>query len=152
MDVARRNLMILKIKLSALKNTSWPEYALRFVLGGLATVCTGLIADEYGPVTGGLFLAFPAICCASVTLVEKHEQKRKQKAGLPGSRRGQEAAALESAGVALGSVGLLMFAATVWGLLVSVGTAYAFTGASAAWLLVSISLWWMRRFMRRPSR
>ena len=79
-----------------MKNTKGYEYALRFVLGGLATVFTGLIASFYGPVTGGLFLAFPAIFCASITLVERHERQRKQKMGLGGTRRGQEAAAQEA--------------------------------------------------------
>jgi len=152
MVAARLNLVIVKIKLPALKNTSWQEYALRFALGGIATICTGLIAAEWGPVIGGLFLAFPAICCASVTLVEGHERKRKQKAGMSGTRRGQEAAALEAAGVALGSFGLLAFGAIVWEFLSSTGTACAFAGASAAWLFVSVSLWQAWRLARRPRR
>ena len=77
--------MLVKIKVSALRDTHWHEYALRFGLGGLATVCTGLIAEIFGPATGGLFLAFPAVFCASATLIEKHERDRKQKAGLPGT-------------------------------------------------------------------
>ena len=56
--------MIIRINPS-LKNTKGYEYALRFVLGGLATVFTGLIASFFGPVAGGLFLAFPAIFCAA---------------------------------------------------------------------------------------
>ena len=39
--------MIVSVKLSALKDTNWREYALRFLLGGLATVCTGLIASSH---------------------------------------------------------------------------------------------------------
>src|SRR5262249_7072198 len=42
--------------------------------------------------------------CASATLIEKHEIRRKRKAGLAGVRRGQQAAALDAAGAALGSV------------------------------------------------
>ena len=141
--------MIVKAKLSAVKDTNWHEYALRFVLGGLATVGTGVIAKQYGPVTGGLFLAFPAIFCASATLVEKHERKRKEKAGLRGVRRGQEAAAVESGGAALGSFGLLAFGAVCWGLLPIVGPAWAFCFAGAAWTIVSSSLWWTRRFIDR---
>lgn len=38
----------------------------------------------------------------------------KREAGLVGKRRGQEAAALDAAGTALGSVGMLAFAAVVW--------------------------------------
>jgi hypothetical protein len=140
--------MIVKVKLSSLNSIAWHEYALRFALGGLATVATGLIAKFFGPVTGGLFLAFPAIFCASATLIEKHEGQRKQRAGLSGARRGQEAAALDSSGAALGSFGLLAFAAVIWSLLPVAGTAWAFAGAIAAWAVVSVSLWWAHRFVR----
>ena len=50
----------------------------------------GAIAEFWGPAVGGLFLALPAIFCASATLIEKHERERKQKLGLAGQRRGQE--------------------------------------------------------------
>ena len=72
-------------RLSALKEGRWRETILRFVLGGLATAATGLIADIWGPVKGGLFLALPAIFCASVTLIEKHERERKEKKGMKGA-------------------------------------------------------------------
>ena len=140
--------MVIKLRFEALKETTWHEYALRFGLGGLATVAAGLIASEFGPVTGGLFLAFPAIFCASATLVEKHERERKEKAGLRGEVRGRQAAAMDSAGAALGSFGLLAFAAIIWRLLPAVGTAWAFAAASAAWLVLSVTLWWLRRKMR----
>ena len=106
--------MLVKIKFSALRDTHWHEYALRFGLGGLATVCTGLIAEAFGPAAGGLFLAFPAIFCASATLIEKHERDRKVRAGLLGKRRGQQAAALDAMGAAIGSFGLLAFGAVMW--------------------------------------
>jgi hypothetical protein len=48
----------------------------RFALGGFATVAAGLVADLWGPAAGGLFLAFPAIFCATATLIEKHERER----------------------------------------------------------------------------
>jgi hypothetical protein len=149
MAVDRNGLMIVSAKLSALRDTKWHEYALRFVLGGLATVGTGMIASKFGPVTGGLFLAFPAIFCASATLIEKHERQRKEKAGLRGERRGTEAAALDSAGAAIGSFGLFAFAVLIWDLLPVAATAWAFAGASAAWLVVSVSLWSARRYLRR---
>jgi hypothetical protein len=59
-------------------------------------------------------LAFPSIFCASATLIETHERERKEKAGLRGARRGKEAAELDAAGAALGSIGLLTFGAAVW--------------------------------------
>ena len=65
--------MNVRIQLSALRETRWHDYLIRFVLGGLATVFTGVLASLFGPETGGLFLAFPAIFSASATLIEKHE-------------------------------------------------------------------------------
>jgi hypothetical protein len=101
--------MIVRFKPSVLFQTRWYEYLIRFALGGAMTVVAGLIAARFGPVIGGLFLAFPAIFPASATLIEKHVRERKEKAGLPGARRGKEAAALDAAGAALGSFGLAAF-------------------------------------------
>lgn len=57
---------------SSLREGRWYEYLIRFALGGAVTVFTGLISSRYGPSVGGLFLALPAIFCASATLIEKH--------------------------------------------------------------------------------
>jgi Protein of unknown function (DUF3147) len=65
-------LMIIQFKPSTLRQTRWYEYLIRFGLGGAMTVVAGLIAARFGPVIGGLFLAFPAIFPASATLIEKH--------------------------------------------------------------------------------
>lgn len=102
--------MLIKMSSSALKNGEWHEYAVRFALGGAATMLTGAISTRFGPSIGGLFLALPAIFCASATLIEKHERERKAKAGLEGGRRGKQAAALDAAGAALGSFGMMAFA------------------------------------------
>src|SRR3978361_1465972 len=106
--------MIVSVKWAALKQTYGYEYVVRFALGGLATVFAGVIAELFGPEAGGLFLAFPAIFCASATLVESHERRRKKQKGLQGARRGQEAAALDAAGAAVGSFALAGFGAMVW--------------------------------------
>jgi hypothetical protein len=139
--------MVFRVKWSALKQSRWYEYVLRFVLGGLATVMAGAVATFYGPAVGGLFLAFPAIFCASATLIEKHERERKQKLGLSGYRRGTDAAALDAAGAALGSIGLAAFGLGVWLLAPSLSIASLGLG-SVAWLLVSVFLWRLRREMR----
>jgi hypothetical protein len=51
------------------KNVKLHDYVVPFFLGGAVTVATGLIAKTFGPVTGGLFLALPAIFPASATLL-----------------------------------------------------------------------------------
>jgi hypothetical protein len=102
---------------SALARTRWYEYGVRCVFGGAITLITGLLAKRYGPVFGGLFLAFPAILPASATLVEKHEREKKQAAGTSRTIRGRQAAALDARGAAMGSAGLMVFAFVVWKLL-----------------------------------
>jgi hypothetical protein len=77
---------------------------------GLITPIAGVIAKQFGPAVGGLFLAFPAIFPASATLIEKHEKQKKEKRGLHGVPRGREAASMDAAGAAMGSIGLLQFA------------------------------------------
>ena len=132
--------MLIKVKLSALAQGHWYEYLIRFGLGGLTTLLAGLIAAEWGPVVGGLFLAFPAIFPASATLVEKHEREKKEKANLKGARRGKEAAALEAIGAVLGSLGLVAFGAIIWQM-IHLTAAGAFVIAGVAWLVVSVFGW-----------
>lgn len=138
--------MIVQLNLSALRETRWYEYLIRFVLGGAMTVIAGLIADHFGPIVGGLFLAFPAIFPASATLIEKHTRERKEKAGLTGARRGREAAALDAVGATLGSFGLVAFAFIIW-LLIERAPALALALATVAWLAVSVLVWMFRRWL-----
>src|SRR5690349_17171581 len=139
--------MIVHAKPSALKQTRWHEYAVRFALGGLTTMLAGLVARLYGPEIGGLFLAFPAIFCASATLIEKHERERKQKQGLKGERRGREAAALDAAGAGWGSVALATFGLSVW-YLAPLSAAGSLLAASLVWLAVAVLMWRLRREVR----
>jgi hypothetical protein len=138
--------MIVRFNRSALQQTRWHEYLVRFVLGGAMTVLAGLIAARFGPVVGGLFLAFPAIFPASATLIEKHVRERKEKAGLSGSRRGKEAAALDAVGATLGSFGLAAFGLVIW-LLIELSPLLALILATSAWLAVSVLAWKARRWL-----
>lgn len=113
---SRRPVMtLIRISASSLKEGRWYEYLIRFALGRGATVFTGFISSRYGALVGGLFLALPAIFCASATLIKKHEIRRKREAGLPEKRRGQMTAALDSAGAVLGALGMVAFAALAQG-------------------------------------
>jgi hypothetical protein len=139
--------MVVRAKLSALKQGHWYEYLVRFALGGFATVVAGVVADIWGPTAGGLFLAFPAIFCASATLIEKHERQEKEKKGLKGKERGKNAAALDAAGAAIGSAGLAAFGAVMWLLAIDT-TAGSLALATAIWFAVSVLLWRVRRELR----
>ena len=137
--------MQIKVDLSVLGQTKWHEYAVRFLFGGLITALAGIIAKKFGPGIGGLFLAFPAIFPASATLIEKHEKQKKEKEGLQGTQRGREAASIDAAGSAMGSIGLLVFALLVWQFVPSHSTWFVLTGATVAWLTVSVLIWHVRK-------
>jgi hypothetical protein len=82
--------MRVTFNLSTLSQTKPYEYAIRFLFGGAITVLAGILAKEFGPVIGGLFLAFPAIFPASATLLEKHQREKKKKAGIAETIRGAQ--------------------------------------------------------------
>lgn len=131
--------------LSALRGTRWQQYAVRFLLGGMVTAGTGVLAKHYGPVFGGLFLAFPAIFPAGATLIAKRESQKKARQGLDGDVRGHRAAALDAAGATLGAVGLICFAVVVWKELVGNPAPPVLCAAMLAWAVVSLTLWWLRK-------
>jgi hypothetical protein len=137
--------MRIEANLSSLRQATLREHATRFVLGGAVTVAAGLIARRWGPVIGGLFLAFPAIFPASATLIESHETQRKRQIGRDGRRRGREAAALDALGASLGAVGLAAFAVVLWRLLPELSSWMALGLAVVAWALVSGLLWILRK-------
>jgi hypothetical protein len=138
----------IKIDLGTLKETKWYEFAIRFALGGVITVLAGLIAKKFGPAVGGLFLAFPAIFPASATLVEDHEEKKKQQKGMHGAERGRDAAALDAAGAAMGSVGLMLFALVVWQMLEERSVWLTLSLALLVWFVSSCAVWYVREHRR----
>jgi hypothetical protein len=133
--------MRVRINLASLKQTHWHEYLTRFLLGGAITVTTGLIAKHFGPVIGGLFLAFPAIFPSGATLIEKHERDKKRRAGIPQTIRGRLAAALDARGAAMGTLALAAFGSVIWQLLPLYNAAVILAGALAVWLAVAILIW-----------
>jgi hypothetical protein len=136
--------MIIKLQLARLRQTEWWEYAVRFVFGGVVTVATGLVAKEFGPLVGGLFLAFPGIFPAGITLVERHERKKKEAQRLAGTRRARAVSGVVSIGASLGALGLLAFAAIAWSLMSSAPAWLVIPAATLAWLAASVLLWWLR--------
>ena len=137
--------MRIEIDFSALRKTKWHEYAVRFVFGGCVTAVAAIIAAKYGPVIGGLFLACPAIFPASATLIDKHEKQRKQRLGLLGTERGRQSAGVDAAGAAMGSIGLAVFGAVTSKFLLQYRSWAVLLSATFAWLLISISLWQLRK-------
>jgi len=132
----------------SVKSTSLRDHLMRFALGGGITALAALIAQRYGPVVGGLFLAFTAIFPASATLIEKREKQKKQRVGRDGSNRGRQAAALDARGACMGCIGLAAFALVVWRMLPVHSLALTLFLASLAWACVSVLLWWLQGYLR----
>jgi hypothetical protein len=122
-----------RVDFSGLRRTTWRAYAVRLAFGGLITALAGFLTTRYGPVVGGLFLGFPAILPASLTLVKKHE--------------GEQAAGDDALGAVAGSAGLVAFAAIVWALAAHLAAWQVLLCATVAWLGLSLLLWpLLRRF------
>jgi hypothetical protein len=136
---------MLKADLSSLRETKPHEYVMRFVFGGICTVLAGLIAKRFGPVIGGLFLAFPAIFPAGASLIEDHEKKRKAEYGFDGTIRGRMAASVDAAGASLGCIGLVAFAIVLWHWLPVHNAYWVISCATLVWMGLSASLWALRR-------
>lgn len=137
--------MRIKVDASALREIRWYQYAVRFIFGGLITAIAGLIAGHFGPVIGGLFLAFPAIFPASATLIEKHEKERKREHGFNGTARAAEAVSVDAAGAAMGTLSLAIFALVAWRLILSYSAWLALTIAALVWLGASALFWELRK-------
>ena len=139
--------MQIQIDVAGLKKTEWHEYAIRFLFGGVITAIAGIIAKKFGPVVGGLFLAFPAIFPASATLIQKHEEQAKSAKCLNGKRRAREAVSADATGAAIGSIGLMVFGYIVWKALPKHNHAMVIAGATVVWISLSVAFWFLRKRM-----
>ena len=138
--------MSISIDTSSLKETRPRDFAIRFIFGGFVTLLTGLIAQRYGPTVAGLFLAFPAIFPATATLIEKHEKQRKLQIGRDGTNRGRSAVAVDAAGTALGTLGLLLFALFLWRFLPAHSAPFILIAAALLWITTATALWKLHQF------
>ena len=129
------------VDLSAVRRTTWQQFAARFLVGGTITALVGVVGKEFGPGIGGLFLAFPAIFPASATLIEKHELQKKQRAGVNGQKRSRDVAGVDAAGAAMGCAGLLAFAFTVYKMLPRHPAVEVLSVAVLIWIAVAVLVW-----------
>lgn len=111
-----------------MKETSTGEYVIRFVFGGAVALAASAVGEAFGPRVGGLFLAFPALLPASLTLIKRHD--------------GRSAAAADARGAVVGSVGLTCFAGVVWATQAWQAPWLSLSLALLTWTLVSVGLWW----------
>jgi hypothetical protein len=81
----------------------------------------------------------------AVPIRRRPEEQKKEEKGLEGIERGKDAASVDAAGSAIGSIGLLVFALLVWRYLPSHNAVAVIAGAAVAWLMVSVLLWHIRK-------
>src|SRR5207244_4125545 len=101
------------------------EYAWGMLGGAIGLVFysrAGVIGMKFGPVLGGVWLGFPAILPASLTLIEKKE--------------GKEAASVDSIGAILGAIAMIAFAIVVSLAATRWGVVPGLVAALAVWLVV----------------
>jgi hypothetical protein len=137
--------MLIGINVAKLREGTPTEYLTRFLFGGIVTVVATLISEHYGPIIGGLFLAFPGIFAPGLSMTETHAIERKAKAGANGTLFARAEASVEAAGASAGALGLAAFAVVLWKGLPTHSLALILPLAGAAWLLVSVLLWWLRK-------
>ena len=119
--------MRVAFKPSALKKTRWHEYVIRFVFGGGISVAASVLGHHSGILLGGIFLAFPALLPASLTLVKEHDGRNK--------------AADDAIGAACGTIGLFLFALVVWTTASRLPIGLVLAAASVAWFVLSTLAW-----------
>lgn len=116
-----------RLRLSELRRPPKRDWAVRFAFGAGVSALAGVVSVLAGPRAGGLFLAFPAILLASVTLVAKEEGVRQ--------------AVQDVGGATFGAIGLIGFAVvvaltvTAWPLWLSLTT------ATLSWAALSLALY-----------
>lgn len=132
------------ISFSKMRETRTSEWLSRFAFGGAVTVAASLIADRWGPVVGGLFLAFPGIFPPSLSLTEEHAERRKAKTGKRGVFFGRAEASVEAAGASAGALGLAAFALVLWKGLEHCNVPLLVLMATGAWGILSMAVWALR--------
>jgi hypothetical protein len=98
---------------------------LRFVFGFVISVAAALIGLRFGQRFGGLFLAFPAILPASLTLIEEQE--------------GENPASVNATGAVLGGGALVAFAAAAAWLLQRLPPLLAVVAAGVLWFGLAVA-------------
>jgi PncC family amidohydrolase len=123
-----------KARLDKIGGMSAGEYGVRFAFGFVISVVAGIIGQVCGAHVGGLFLAFPAILPATLTILEKKEGTAQSVSDLRGAT--------------IGGVGLIAFAVAA-ALLMRDSPPLALTAALVAWTAASALLFLILRGLVR---
>ena len=125
-----------------LKDKNPRDYVVRFAFGASISLIATLIGLKY-QLFGGVFLAFPAILPASLTLVERDA--------------GRKEATIDAEGAIIGAVGLVAFAVVAAFGIKPLGAVTALVLAAALWLVVAVAIYggimvWRAATTKKPRR
>jgi hypothetical protein len=112
-----------KLNPQGLKDKKPKDYLVRFIFGASISAAAALIGLKL-PLFGGMFMAFPAILPASLTLIERDS--------------GTAEAAIDAEGAIFGALGLFAFALVAAFGIKPLGPVPALIGAAIAWLVVAL--------------
>jgi len=123
-----------RVEVGNLSEVKPVDYLIRFVFGAVISVSAGIVGKAIGARFAGMFLAFPAILPASLTLLQEKE----------GTRRADRSAV----GAVLGGAGLVAFAAVGEAAFGHLEPFAVLALALLAWLVASFSLYALLAFFR----
>jgi hypothetical protein len=119
--------LIPKLDFGAIAKQKPSAYLTRFAFGAGISLGAGLIGMFFGPVVGGIFLGFPAILPASLTLIEK--------------KAGAQQAAIDSEGAILGALAMVVYAVLVVITATKIGVVATLVLALLVWVVVAVGLY-----------
>jgi uncharacterized membrane protein len=106
-----------------LKDLKWRDYVVRFVFGAAIAALAATLGVVVNHRFGGLFLAFPAILPAGLTLIEKKEDNME--------------AEVDVIGAVMGAIGMVGFAVTAALTLDRWPLPLSLLAATAAWAAIA---------------
>jgi hypothetical protein len=71
----RSNHFVPRFRPGRIREARFRDFAVRFAFGGTISVLAALIGATFTEPIGGIFTAFPAILVASLTLIDKQEDR-----------------------------------------------------------------------------
>jgi hypothetical protein len=116
-----------ELSLEDLRGIKGRDYVVRFAFGAVISVVAALVAQATSPRFGGVFLAFPAILPASLTLIQEKE--------------GTRDADRDAVGAVLGGLGLSVFGVVAEGLFGRIPSPLVLVVALAGWTVAALGLY-----------
>lgn len=113
------------------------DLLIRFCFGAAISAVAGIVSVVFGVELGGIFLAFPAILPATLTLVEQ-EEEHKQAENL-------------DVGAIIGAVALGAFAVVGWRLFTTIGAPSTLAAAGVTWLVAAVAMYLLLSRISRES-